>query len=349
VSVVHEETSDAGLPGLRLGELADVGPAAPASAFEGGVALVSKDDRLVLARLERSTPAARAKLEVVTEPQTAFAPLARGPSVAGGSVYWVSQGRLVRRATAPGAPLEILNEDARPATRVSAVELGGKTFVAYLGRSDAEGTSRARLWIEGGKALELTPDGAGASSVALARHGDGLIAVAIDGRSAMTPVHARKLAWKNGAPQLEPDVVTWVGGPAQTWTEIVLGSSRGHAFAHLPIERDVTHFGLATIDVGEAPRMDANVSFFDYPNGLDLAPAAAVELCGRSYLSFARPVAKAPRSPQELVLAEAGGARAALVGNARGFASVSLSPADRGGLVVYVAEGRTWARGLSCE
>jgi hypothetical protein len=165
----------------------------------------------------------------------------------------------------------------------------------------------------------------------------------------MTPVHARRLTWKNGAPVLEPDVVVWVGGPAQTWTEVVLGSSKGRAFAHLPIERDVTHFGLATIDVGEAPHMDANVSFFEYPNGLDLAPAAAAELCGRSYLAFARPVTQVPRSPQELVLAPAGDSRATVVANARGFASVSLSPAAGGGLVVYVADGRTWARGLSCD
>jgi hypothetical protein len=346
---VREEPSDAGLPGLRFGELADVGPAAPATAFEEGVAFVTKDDRLLVARLAANAPAASAKLETIEEVQAAFAPLARGPSLTGGAAYWVSKGRVVRRSTAPASTLEVLSDDARAATRTSAASMNGKPVVAYLGRSDAEGTSRARLWVDGGGAIDLTPEGAGASSVALARHGDGLLAVSIDGRSAMTPVHARKIEWKEGRPALAPDVVTWVAGPAQTWTEIVLGSSRGRAFAHLPIERDATHFGLATVDLGDDPRMDSSVSFFDYPNGIDLAPAAAVELCGRSYLSFARPVTKAPRSPQELVMAEAGGTRATVVANGRGFASVSLSPAPRGGLVVYVADGRTWARGLACD
>ncbi|HEY3498832.1 MAG TPA: hypothetical protein VGK73_29275 [Polyangiaceae bacterium] len=346
--VVQEVPSDAGLPGLRLGELADVGPAAPATAFADGVALVAKDDRLVVARLAK-LPSSKAALEPIGEAQDAFAPLARGPSVAGGAAYWVSQGRLVRRGVAPGAALEILATDARNSTRTSAVELDGKAAVAYLGRPDDEGTSRARLWFEAGRSLDLTPEGAGASSVALARHGAGLLAVSIDGRSAMTPVHARKLGWRDGRPELEPDVVTWVAGPAQAWTEIVLGSSRGRAFAHMPIERDVTHFGLATVDLGGDPTMDSSISFFDYPNGIDLAPAAAAELCGRSYLSFARPVGKAPRSPQELVLAEAGGNRFTVVANGRGFASVSLSPAPGGGLVAYVADGRTWARGLACE
>jgi hypothetical protein len=348
-SVVREEPSDGGLPGLKLGELADIGPAAPATAFADGVALVSKDDRLLVARWTKNTAPASAKLESIEEPQAAFAPLARGPSLAAGAAYWVSNGRLVRRATLPGAALEVLRDDARASTRTSAAELAGKGVVAYLGRPDSEGTSRARLFVDGHPTLELTPDGAGASSVAIARHGEGLLVVAIDGRSAMTPVHARKLRWKDGHPELDPDVVTWVGGPAQTWTEIVLGSSRGRAFAHVPIERDVTHFGLATVDVGEDPKMDSSVSFFDYPNGIDLAPAAAIELCGRSYLSFARPVTKAPRSPQELVLAEAGGTRSTIVANGRGFASVSLGSTPRGGLVAYVADGRTWARGLGCE
>lgn len=348
-SVVHEVSSDAGLPGMRLGELADVGPAAPAAAFPEGVALVAKDDRLLIARLAKNAPSAKAKLEPVEETQGAFAPLARGPSLAAQAAYWVSNGRLVRRGVSPGASLEVLAGDARTSTRTSAVEIDGKAAVAYLGRPDEEGTSRARLWLEGAPSLELTPEGAGASSVALAKHGSGLLAVSIDGRSAMTPVHARKLVWKNGRPELEPDVVTWVGGPAQAWTEIVLGSSHGHAFAHLPIERDVTHFGVATLDLGDEPTMDSNVSFFDYPNGLDLAPAAAAELCGKSYLTFARPLTRAPRSPQELVLVEAGANRATVVANGRGFASVSLSPAPGGGLVAYVADGRTWARGLACE
>jgi hypothetical protein len=348
-SIVREQLRDGGLPGLRLGELTDAGPAGPATAFAEGVVLVTKDDRLLVARLARQTPVLKAKLEPIAEAQASFAPLTRAPSVAGAFAYWISKGRLVRRATTSEAELEVLASDARASTRTSAVELEGKVAVAYLGKADTEGTSRARLWIEGGKPVDLTPDGAGASSVALVRHAGGLLAAAIDGRTAMTPLHARRLKWKGSSLELEPDVVTWVGGPAQTWTEVMLGSSRGRAYAHLAIERDATHFGLASVELGDEPRMDSPVSFFDYLNGLDLAPAATTELCGRGYVSFVRPVSHVPRAPQELVLVEAGQNHATVLATGHRFVSVSLAAAGGGGLVVYVADGRTWARGLGCE
>jgi hypothetical protein len=95
--------------------------------------------------------------------------------------------------------------------------------------------------------------------------------------------------------------------------------------------------------------MDTEASFFDYPNGLDLAPAAAAELCGRAVLAFVRPLLAAPRSPAELVLAEPASGRTVRVAEARGFASVSVSAVAGGGLLAYVADGRTWAVGVGCH
>jgi hypothetical protein len=221
--------------------------------------------------------------------------------------------------------------------------------VVFLGRADSEGTSHARLWVEGKEPLDLTPDGAGASSVALTRVGDHLLATAIDGRSAMTPLHARTVSFGQGNVELGADVVAWVGGPAQAWTETFVAAESGHAWAQVPIERDMTHFGLANVDLGAEPRMDAEVAFFDYPNGIDLAPVATAELCGRAHVAFVRPTATAPRSPQELVLARLGTSDSVTLANARGFASVSLASVPGGGVVAYVSDGRTWARGLGCH
>ena len=346
---VINEKSDAGVPGLVLGELFDIGPAGPATATPDGVVLLTKDDRLLVAKRTAGARADKAKIEAVDPPPSALAPLGRGPSVAAGLAYWVSHGRLVRRPLTGERAIEVLADDAREKSRSTAVELGGKVAVAFLGRADQEGTSHARLWLEGGSTLDLTPDGSGASSVSLARVGDHLLATMIDGRSAMTPMHARTVRLTATGVELGTDVVVWVGGPAQAWTETFVGAEAGRAWAHVPIERDVTHFGLASVDLGPEPHMDSEVAFFDYPNGIDLAPVSTAELCGRAHVAFVRPTTPAPRSPEELVLARLGTSELVPVANARGFASVSLASVPGGGLMAYVADARTWARGFSCH
>jgi hypothetical protein len=335
--------------GLVLGELADVGPAGPATATATGVVLVSRDERVFVARAQPGARPEQLRFSVIDAPKNSFAPLARAASVAAGHAYWVSHGRLVRRGLDPDAALEVLALDARDRSRVTAVELGGKVAVAYLGRADAEGTSHARLWLEGKAPLDLTPEGAGASSVTLTRAGDHLLFAAIDGRSAMTPLHARTLRLGTQSAALGEDVVVWVGGPAQAWTETFAGAEAGHAFVHLPIERDMTHFGLATLDLGTEPHMDTDAAYFGYPNGIDLAPVATAELCGRAHVAFVRPTAAAPHSPEELVLARVGTAETTVAANAAGFVGVSLFGAGKGGLLTYVADGRTWALGLGCH
>jgi hypothetical protein len=343
---LHE--GDAGIAGLRQGELFDIGPAGPAAASSAGVVLITKDDRVLVARRSAGSPE-RARIAPVDAPASDFAALGRGPGIAGGRAYWVSRGRLVRRALEGESALEVLAADARASSRVTAVEVDGKVAVAYLGRPDHEGTAHARLWIEGGTSLDLTPDGAGASSVALTRAGDHLLVTSIDGRSAMTPMHARTVRLDGGRAEVGADVVVWVGGPAQAWTETFVVAEAERAFAHVPIERDATHFGLANVELGLEPRMDAAVAFFEYPNGIDLAPVSPAELCGKAHVAFVRPTTRAPRSPQELVLVRLGTGEASTVANARGFASVSLSSVPGGGLLAYVADGRTWARGIACQ
>jgi hypothetical protein len=348
-SVKVEFPTDGGLPGLRLGQLFDIGPAGPATATSTGIVFLTRKDQVLKVPLTGPDPV-RAKLGSVAAEPPELAPLGRAPAVAGGMVYWVSRGRLVRRSLAGESEVEVLRDDARETCRTSAVELGGATFVSYLGKPDAEGTSHARLWSTNGPPLDLTPEGAGASSTALAAlEPNRLLAVSIDGRSAMTPLHARTLELIDGRAKLTDDVVVWVGGPAQSYTEVTAGASGGVGWAAVPLERDATHFGLATLELGAKPRLDTEVSFFDYPNGLDLAPVALAELCGRAVLAFVRPVLAAPRSPAELVLSDPSSGRTLRVAEARGFAGVSVSQAAGGGLIAYVADGRTWAAGIGCD
>lgn len=347
--MISEQASDGGLPGLALLELSDIGPAGPATATEMGVVMLTKSDRLAVAGSVKG-PVHKGKLASLSEPQAAFAVLGKPPAVATGFAHWVSGGRLVRRHADGSGELEVLTDDARDGSRVAALPVKGGVAVAYVSRADAEGTSRVKLWLGAGRPLDLTPDGAGASSVALAELGSRLVAVSIDGRSAMTPLHARTISVElPGPPVLGPDVVVWVAGPAHSFTEVTAGSDGTSAWALLPIERDATHFGLATVPLGSEPSMDAAVAFLDYPNGIDLAPVATARLCGKAYMALARPAASAPHSPQELVIAPLAGGSTAVLANAAGFAAVSLAAAPGGGLVTYVADGRTWARGLECH
>ncbi len=348
-TVVAEVGRAGGLSGFSLTELSDVGPAGPAAATEEGVVMLTKADHLTLARSGKG-PVRKGKIGSVSEPAASFVALGRPPAVAGGYAHWVSGGRLVRRRADGSGELEVLTDGARDGTRVSAAVVKGGVAVAFIGRADAEGTSHAKLWVAPDRTLDLTPEGAGASSVALATQGDRLAAVSIDGRSAMTPLHARLVSLDRPGPAaLGSDVVAWVAGPAHSFTEVSATSDGASSWALLPIERDSTHFGLATVELGREPEMDAPVAFFDYPNGIDLAPVATAKLCGKPYIAFARPAAAAPHSPQELVISPINGGETSVIANATGFAAVSLSAAPGGGLVAYTADARTWARGLECR
>jgi hypothetical protein len=346
-----------------LDELNDIGPAAPSAAFAFGVVLVTRSDELVALKLlqppSKSKKPAPSALEPTTRGPAEFWPVARGPAVSNTHAYWVSKQRLVRRPLNGGA-LEVLATDAREGTRVAVA--GTPDIVAYLAQPKAPPAPKpereppmppdpiARLRLPDGRMLDLTPQGAAASSVSLARVGDDIIASAIDGRSAMTPVHARRFRRSVGA--LDPDVVVWVSGATQGMTEISsVGTAHG-AWLLMAVEKDVSHFGLVALALEPEPKMDPPLRWRTYENGLDRAPAAAAVVCGSPHAIYVRPVDARPSSSQELVISaltleETAGSE--ILATARGFADVSVFPLPEGALVAYVADRRTWARLIRCK
>jgi len=334
-----------------LDGLNDVGPAAPAAAFSRGVVMITRSDELAISKLlqppsKAKKPVAGALEPTVHGPQD-FWSVARGPALSATHAYWVSKGRLVRRAL-DGGELEILATDARDGTRVAVA--GSPDVVAYITQPVGKQDSLARLRLPDGKKLDLTPEGAAASSVSLTSMGEDIIASFIDGRSGMTPVHARRLHVKSG--KLDPDVVVWVSGATQGMTEIVsVGSDHG-SWLMLPVERDASHFGLATLALEPDPKMDPPLRWRTYENGLDRSPAAATSLCGAPAVAYVRPADASPTANQELVLSQLTldeTASSEPLATARGFADVSLYPLPEGALLAYVADRRTWARLIRCK
>jgi hypothetical protein len=357
--VVEEQRPKSGkLSGVDFGEVSEIGPAGPASASAEGVVMVTRTGEVLLVpsaslpggERAQTRPSARSGT-ALDRPAADFAPISRGPAVAGGFAYFVLEGKLVRRRLGGSAPLETLADDARNGARVSALPASGKqpAVVAYITRPDKEGTSLAKLWLNG-RTLPITVEGAGASSVSLVRTDSMVLALSIDGRSAMTPVHARPLDLEAAEPKAGNDQVVWVAGSAQSLTEIVAGSDGSRLWGFLPIAKDVSHFGLAELGLPPGGQGDAEVSWRLYANGIDFAPVSAATICGSLFVVFARPVEARPRAPQELILSRPGHGETAVVVTAQGFADASLAGANgKGGLLVYVADRRTFALPLRCR
>jgi hypothetical protein len=199
--------------------------------------------------------------------------------------------------------------------------------------------------------MTLTDDASAANSVALATVGGDVVALSLEGRTGMTPVHAIRLQLSTGPPRLRKDVVIWVGASAQPLTEIAaLGWGAG-VWGLVAMEKDITQFGLARLHVDADPQMESEVTWRTYPNGVDPAPVAATEVCGVPSVVYAQPANAEPHCPQELhwaAISEQGLGTSAIVARASAFSRVSVTALEKGALLAYVADHRTWARLLPC-
>jgi hypothetical protein len=162
----------------------------------------------------------------------------------------------------------------------------------------------ARLWVEGGGILDLSPEGSGASSISLVPVGEGqVIAMWLDARTAMSPVHARRFEVREKTTAIAEDEVVFVGGPPEGYPEIAAVRRGGSAAGLLAL---ATEKGFALHNILVNWQGKTKVNTLDYPNGMDTAPVAGASACGESIVVYARPEAKAPGSPQVLELATLG-------------------------------------------
>lgn len=344
-------------------ESVSVGPPGPASATPLGVVLFTRDAELAVAPLGKlaagKTPV-RTPVRHLPAGSGPFA-LGFGPSLFQDGAYWISQGRLVRRRLRereePGR-LEVLATDALDGARVavplpkpgaSAARI--PATAAYIQKPAKEGAPLAAvLWVEGAPSEGLTAEGNGAHSVSLVRTDDGVVALSVQARMAITPVHARRIALASGRPLLGEDLVVWVGGGITPLTEMtVLPGAGRDLWGFVPHERTMREFGLARLDITTAPTMDTKVTWLVYPNGIDPAPVAAAYFCDTPVVIYAAPKTKKPNSSQELLLRTAvGGEPPLVVAEARVFYFASVAPLTGGALLVWVTDAATHAATLRC-
>ncbi len=222
--------------------------------------------------------------------------------------YWIEGKELIRHKITPEGKLEeqeVVLHDAVVGTSPSALRVGGRDVVAYMALGNKRNAERhARLWVEGGGILDLSPEGSGASSVFLVPVGEGqVIAMWLDARQAMTPVHARRFEVREKTTAIAADDVVFVGGPPEGYPELIGIRSGGSAAGMLPLATDK---GFALHNILVDWKGNTTVAALEYPNGMDIAPVAGATACGRSIVMYTRPETKEPGAPQVLELATLG-------------------------------------------
>jgi hypothetical protein len=167
---------------------------------------------------------------------------------------------------------------ARNGTRIAASPLGkDHTVVGWLeSRRTTEGEMlQAFAAVDDGEPARLSDEGAGATQLRMVPRGEGALAVYIDTRTAMVPVHARPIAAKGSALVPGADEVIFVAGPPERGIDFAVAQGAGATFALLPTAKETTEFGMAALPIPDPPKHDVGALWSLYPNGLDPSPIGA--------------------------------------------------------------------------
>lgn len=245
-------------------------------------------------------------------------------ALAGDDAYCIGRSGTVTRSSLarPGAAERIA--EARPLSPLAALALPtGRSLVAYLReRMTAEGALvEAFVAASPARVARLSEDGSGATSVALARRGDRIVALALDARAAMATLHARELTADGAGLSVGPDAVLAVAGPVEPGTSLLAAGVGAQLFALMAASRDALAFGLAAYPV-RAPAAPAEAAWSLYPNGLTPAPLSAATAAGRTLVARARPEAAAVGSPKVIEVGE-------LTSEGRFVAAGAIAASDR--------------------
>ena len=230
-------------------------------------------------------------------------------AVAGDRIFCPDRSGQVHRSTRGDTDDKVV-ASARPSSRVSAAVLPpAHVALGYLAsRQTSEGwMSEAWIAVDDDPPVRSSEEGSGATALALAPRGSGLLALLVDARTALTAMHARPVGYDKRL-QLGEDAVVFVGGPGDRRTRAALAvPTTGPAWSLLPIARDIGSFGLAVVRIEDPPKVDEPAVWAMYPNGLDPAPVAAAAGGPRSpatWVALVRPQGPEVGSPRVLEIGE---------------------------------------------
>jgi hypothetical protein len=222
-------------------------------------------------------PPASAPAVVPPRPSSFFAMRWPACEMAGRWAYCQAAGGIVYRTTLGTTDTKQIAK-SQPSTRIAAAALGPDH--AVLGTLEARRTTegvmmQAFVTLDDGETTRLSEDGAGATVLQLISRGDRAVALYLDARMAMLPVHARPMSLRGKDLALADDAVVFVGGPPERGIELTPAVAGSSVFALVPTARETADFGMAAIPIAELPKDDVQPSWSFYPNGLDPAPIAA--------------------------------------------------------------------------
>jgi hypothetical protein len=299
-------------------------------------------------------PKAKPKLVPLTGDVTPSAPLPC--AFGGGFVFCPSKSGDVFRSPRAGGEKKSVGAQ-RVGYRIDATTLAGShSVMTYLAsRKTTEGwVAEAWAVVDELPPVRVSEDGAGATSIDVAPRGDSVVILMLDARRASTQVHARVARW-SGKLDLGADAVVFIGGPGEreSAATIATPASNGIAWGLVPIEKDVSTFGMATTKIGDPPEIDAPVVWSTYPNGLDPAPIVATQ--GKSPMRVARvrPAAAEPTSEHVLEIGRIGDDGAyvsdGLVATHGSAKDLAVDVDDLGTLwLAYTDSGGTWLERREC-
>jgi hypothetical protein len=235
--------------------------------------------------------------------------VAANPCAVGASEIFCmdSQGAITRTPRSGGVGAVV--GKGRPGSRIAAATLAGShPILAYLAerKTPEMVLSEAFASVDGAPPVRISEEGSGATVVALAETGAGVVSMLLDGRAAMTPVHARLLGLAGGQLEVGNDAVVFVGGGAERQTAGILATgaetpSGGPLFALVPVAGE-SGFGMASVHLGHPPVTDEKTVWSGYPNGLDPAPVAATIGVSPIRVARVRPIEARADSPRGIEL-----------------------------------------------
>ena len=264
--------------------------------------------------------------------------------IAGRWAYCQAVGGIVYRTTLGASDTKQIAKSA-PSTRITASALGpDHAVVATLdSRRTTEGVMlQAFVTLDDGETTRLSDDGAGATVLRVVPRGERAVALYLDARMAMLPVHARPMSLRGKELVLADDAVVFVGGPPERGIDLTGAVVGRSLFALIATARETSDFGMAAIPIAEQPKEDVQAAWSLYPNGLDPAPMAATTDGtgdGPAWVARVRPSERAAGSPRILELGRLDAAGA--------FTSLGVIAADKRITDVAIAADST-ARSGSC-